>query len=160
MVRDEAWLAGRTLRWHTHPVMNNAVWQTVADHSWGVVTLMLKLWPDSRIEAVTAAHRHDTGERSSGADVSWSAKQRWPAVFAQVAVIEAQERQRIFGPDLDLTDEELDRIRLCDRIESALTVMNYAPWIMPESEWVELGEWMDEEAERLGVRVAVGDMLW
>ena len=46
-------------RWHT---ITNVKEQTVADHSWGVASIILDMWPDSSNSLITFALWHDIPE--------------------------------------------------------------------------------------------------
>ena len=50
-------------RWHT---LTNVKEQTVADHSWGVVSIILDVWPNSSIALITFALWHDVPEFAIG----------------------------------------------------------------------------------------------
>ena len=57
-------------RWHT---ITNVKEQTVADHSWGVASIILDVWPDSSNSLITYALWHDIPEFVVG-DVPVTAK--------------------------------------------------------------------------------------
>ena len=54
---------GSVKRWHT---ISNAKEQTVAAHSWGVVVIIMELWPDSRADLIYASLLHDVPEQLIG----------------------------------------------------------------------------------------------
>lgn len=66
-------MAGRIRRLHTRPM--NGEEQNVASHTWGLVMILLDLFPDVSKEALVLALRHDVPEVATGdipANVKWA----------------------------------------------------------------------------------------
>jgi hypothetical protein len=56
------YLGGQVVRFHTRPGMG----QSVAEHSFNMASLALRLWPDCRKELLVAILEHDLGEVIAG----------------------------------------------------------------------------------------------
>lgn len=88
--RDEFYLAGKVLRWHT----NFGVYpQTIADHSHGVLALILQWHPEPPLELIKAATFHDHGEIAVG-DIKSPAKLANPTLADEAAKAEWLALQR------------------------------------------------------------------
>lgn len=59
----EAWRNGQVVRKHT---MENIRAENDAEHSWGVVMLLITAWPKAPAEIIKLAVMHDCGERATG----------------------------------------------------------------------------------------------
>lgn len=106
---------GRVKRYHTHDTL---LTQNNAEHSWGVVTLLLMLKPDASIHAIKYALWHDVAEIETG-DIPATAKWRWPSLQKAIKDIEKEMNRRI--PLLsEISDEEKALIKVCDRLESMI----------------------------------------
>ena len=112
-------MAGRIQRLHTRPP--NGEHQNVAAHTWGVVMILLDLFPDVSKEAIVYALRHDVPEIVTGdipANVKWSS-----STISEVV----EEKERDFfrkmlwsyrvPDDTPYLARELLYIQLADKIE-------------------------------------------
>jgi 5'-deoxynucleotidase YfbR-like HD superfamily hydrolase len=59
----EAWRNGQTVRKHT---MENIRAENVAEHTWGLIMLLMVAWPNAPSRFLFAAQIHDSGERATG----------------------------------------------------------------------------------------------
>lgn len=68
----QAWRSGKVNRMHTMPQL---VQENIAEHTWGVLLLILRFWPDCPREFLVWAVLHDAGEVVVGdmpGHVKWS----------------------------------------------------------------------------------------
>lgn len=89
---EELWKTGRTLRWHAyHPIGE----QTVADHAWGVTTILMEIVPSDDPELVDIlryALHHDSYEYYTG-DVPYQAKEKFFTLKTAVDSVEDRLNQ-------------------------------------------------------------------
>ena len=106
----------RVKRWHTEPTLHT---QTVGEHTYGVVMLVLLLtgWEASR-SLMIAAQLHDTAERQFG-DVPGPTK-RLSGVKGQFDALEDAFMARLGAPAPTLTDTEAKLLKMADNLEGAL----------------------------------------
>jgi 5'-deoxynucleotidase YfbR-like HD superfamily hydrolase len=107
--------AGHVRRWHTKRSIHS---QTVGEHTFGVVAVILHLWPDSRVNLIKAAMWHDVPEIATG-DVPAPTKRRYPELYAAL-----QEAEHDFEEEHDLkvtlTIDERNQLKLADWVELVL----------------------------------------
>jgi 5'-deoxynucleotidase YfbR-like HD superfamily hydrolase len=112
VIRD----GGNVKRYHTAPMIGE---QTVAHHTFGVVCILLELWPDSSPNLIKAALRHDVVECMTG-DSPAPAKRAFPPLWEAL-----HEAERVllnqFGLYVAITEEEHRRLKLADWAELVLT---------------------------------------
>lgn len=106
----------RVRRWHTEPVLHN---QTVGEHSYGVMYLVLELtgWSASR-NLLLASLMHDTAERKTG-DVPGPTKRK----LGVKAAFDAMEDAHMAELGLvipALTESEAFTLKLADNLEGAM----------------------------------------
>jgi 5'-deoxynucleotidase YfbR-like HD superfamily hydrolase len=68
----QAWRSGKVNRMHTMPQL---VRENVAEHTWGVLMMCLRFYPQARKEFLAALILHDAGEIATGdipAHIKWS----------------------------------------------------------------------------------------
>jgi hypothetical protein len=150
---------GKTIRFHTHPVLSRFM-QTTADHSHGVATILLQLWPHSSSKAIYYALHHDTPEGYTG-DVPYPAKQSYPMLKTHLDAAEGDVLGKL-GMTFNITDQEYRRVALCDRIEPLMFIGTFAPWVFDTTDrddWVAQGEAVMNAAHALSVCDAVLRML-
>lgn len=107
---------GQTVRYHTNPTMIRYL-QTVADHAWGVVTILYLMHPDPSPALIKAAHFHDSGEKWAG-DLAAPFKKNFPVFARQHAEIEHELAVSNGIPKVDLTVEEELWLNFADKLES------------------------------------------
>lgn len=107
--------SARTKRWHTEPTLHT---QSVGEHTYSVMQLILVLDPAASRNLLIAALRHDTAERKFG-DVPGPTK-RMAGVKDR---FDAMEDAFMAGLGLDLpelTPGEARLLKLCDMLEGAM----------------------------------------
>lgn len=110
--------SGQVMRYHANITMNRMC-QTNADHSWGVVSLILMLHPNPSLNLIRAAQFHDCGEIFVG-DLPAPFKRAHPELAASHRAVEHQILERMGIPVPNLTMQEQDWLDFADRLESRL----------------------------------------
>ena len=107
----ELYNAGAVKRWHTVRTIQE---QTVADHSWGVISILLQICEPS-IQLLYVAAFHDLAEVSSG-DIPAPIKWAYPKLDAALDEVEHDfnETHRL---DMDLTPYEQTLLKWADMME-------------------------------------------
>lgn len=99
-------------RWHT---ITNVKEQTVADHSWGVASIIIDIWPDSSTSLITFALWHDIPEFIVG-DVPVTAKWQNENLARVVEEAETQVAKE-HGLYVKLTETEKLKLAIADLLE-------------------------------------------
>ena len=154
---ERLYLTGFGQRYAMHPEM---AWtaQTLAHHQWGVTVLLLKLFPDLSPALLEEALLHDCGEAGT-ADVSYTAKQNYPALAEVLKECEAVERADMGVPESCLSEHERECLDLCDRLESYLFARVRAPHVLEQANWQALRVGLIQSAARLGVEAQVRELV-
>jgi len=125
-VRDDARLAGRVSRYHTWPHIKE---QSVAEHSWQLLRILLCIWPDVPAHVMAYVVRHDCGEIKTG-DAPYPVKANNPDIAGGMNRVEEESLQEQWmqgflhlGPDVT-ADEK---------------------WAVKLAEFIEMWEWGEEE---------------
>lgn len=109
--------AGNLLRWHTWPHIRQ---QSVAEHTWQVIRILLAIWPDCPKSVLVEAMFHDVGERVTG-DAPYPMKKDNETLRQILNAKERAARQQMapWGvvPPIDLEDAEQNAIKLAEYIE-------------------------------------------
>jgi 5'-deoxynucleotidase YfbR-like HD superfamily hydrolase len=120
----EAWRSGTVRRYHTMEAIESNL---VSQHSWGVVLLILMLWPDAPRQLLIAAELHDFGEKATG-DMPGPVKWGNPVLESEMDRMErAHMKARL--PDtllqlLESVDEvQWGLVELCDRAEFCISMI-------------------------------------
>lgn len=156
---DRLYRTGFGQRYAMNPEM---AWtgQTLGHHQWGVAVLLLELFPDCSMATLKEALLHDTGEPGAGADVSAPAKAKYPMLAEAAEIAELAERAEMGVPWTNrLTEEEDDRIILCDKLEAYLFAKTRCPWVLGGAGWPEGKARLIGLAARLGVERQVREKL-
>lgn len=134
--------------------------QTNGHHQWGVAVLMFSLFGDriDNMAVVWEALHHDTGEMGA-CDVSYPARQKYPALAQAASAAEFEERMYLGVPEAQLTEDETAMLRLCDRLESILFASVRAPWVLQGDGWPEMVSQIKGAAWALGVGAEVEGLL-
>jgi 5'-deoxynucleotidase YfbR-like HD superfamily hydrolase len=104
--------AGKVRRWHTHNSLN----QTVADHSHGVIMLILLNHPDPSVSLLRAAAFHDMGELMVG-DVPTYSKRASVTLRNELEKLEGEALAKMGIPMPDLTEDEQLWLKWADLTE-------------------------------------------
>lgn len=155
----KAYLSGSVRRWHMNPAMAHTG-QTDADHQGRCVQLLLVLHPLPSVNLIRAVATHDGGEIDAG-DLSYDFKRQNPELAEAHASFEDRARQSTFGPDPDLTVDEVRWCKLIDRLEGAAWVLttNPAEYDRPRAGWHKAEPMMLALADDLGCGIAVRGLL-
>lgn len=133
--------AGFTCRWHTHPHLSSTQ-DRLDGHQGRVARLILALWPDAGRDLIISALTHDDGESITG-DV--------PFLRGKVGAHEDEEsdaRRKIWGMETVVDDP---RLKFADRLDAYLWAKHHAPHVQDSDGWPEARQWLEREAEALGV---------
>lgn len=117
-VRDDARLAGRVIRYHTWPHLKQ---QSVGEHSWQLLRILLKIWPSVPARVLAYVVRHDCGELTTG-DAPYPVKADNPVLGSEMNRVEAEGLQLqieagFLADTPDLTVEEKWAVKLAEFIE-------------------------------------------
>lgn len=125
-VRNDARMAGRVLRWHTWPHIRP---QTVAEHSWQLLRILICIWPEVPAHVMSYVVRHDCGEIKTG-DAPYPVKVDNPDIAEGMNRVEEQSLEEqfntgflILGPDVSVEEK----------------------WAVKLAEFIEMWEWGEEE---------------
>jgi hypothetical protein len=150
--------SGFVARYHTNPQMAWAG-QTNGHHQWGVVALLMALFPDEmNLALVWEALHHDAGEMGV-CDMSYPAKRKHRGAAEAVAEAEVNERIDMGVPKAVLLPREVEMLKFCDRLESMLFARVRAPWVLSGDGWPKMRLDLLRDAERLGVGLEVERLL-
>lgn len=122
------WAAMRVVRKHTLPYHRA---ENLAEHTWGVVHLLLCVYPNAPVSLIRKAMYHDSGEYRCG-DIPGDFKVARPEV-GEVAEEFELEAARDVLPEhlhdaLTVTSEDRLILKICDRIEFAFSC--YHEWML------------------------------
>lgn len=117
-VRDDARLAGRVLRYHTWPHIKE---QSVAEHSWQLLRILLAIWPEAPQHVLSYIVRHDCGELTTG-DAPYPVKANNPILGKEMnrverdgLMLQIEAGFLRLGPDVD--EQEKWAVKLAEFIE-------------------------------------------
>lgn len=152
----EARLASMTRRWSSNPDMCD-VHDSVAEHAYRVTLALKQYWPDSSADAITYALVHDLAEKYTG---------DWPSEFKRdnpdLAAIEANiaaEYIAALGFSFEVTRTEIDRVKMCDKLDAYLKVKHHKPWVLGRERYQKDKREVLAYAERLGVEGRVREAI-
>lgn len=115
----ELYDSGRTRRFHNQADYSGAPGQTVAEHSWGVVLIVLELCRRAQVlpsaQLMEAALLHDAAERWVG-DLPAPTKWRFPAL-AKILDEAEEEVSEEYGLKIELTNFEQRILKWADSLE-------------------------------------------
>lgn len=86
--------SGRITRYHTWPRIQQ---QSVGEHSWQLLRILLAIWPDVPREVMVHAVTHDVGEIATG-DLPFPAKARDPELKKKIDDAERSTHLRMSMP--------------------------------------------------------------
>lgn len=125
-VRDDARLAGRVIRYHTWPHIRQ---QSVGEHSWQLLRILLKIWPACPAHVLAHVVRHDCGELTTG-DAPYPVKANNPVLGAEMSRVEAE------GLDLQIQ---------AGFLADTPNLSENEKWAVKLAEFIEMWEWGLEE---------------
>ena len=158
MMALHCWRSHRIRRWHANPYLCDRH-QNLADHSWGVATLIMHLHPAPSAALIGRALLHDAGESATG-DVPRPAKEASPELrkalrFAESRAAEAQMpewmRREI------LTKQDRKWIGMADKLEAILWACHQGD-VRGEG-WGDLTAEVVKAAASLGVEKPVAALI-
>lgn len=126
VVRNDARLAGRVKRYHTWPYIRE---QSVAEHSWQLLRILLCIWPTVPAHVMSYVVRHDCGEIKTG-DAPYPVKAENNDISVGMNRVEEEALAELEATGFlilgeDVTDEE--------------------KWVVKTAEFIEMWEWGAEE---------------
>lgn len=124
----DGWMAARVVRKHTLPHHRPEI---LAEHTWGVIHIMLYVWPDAPIDAVKAAMYHDVGEHKSG-DIPGDFKADNPEVREFCDNYEHDAARSVLPErlwdSLQPSEQNAALVKFCDKAEFAFSC--YHEWML------------------------------
>ena len=117
-VRDDPRLAGRVKRYHTWPHIKE---QSVGEHSWQLLRILLAIWPTCPAHVLAYVVRHDCGELTTG-DAPYPVKANNPVLGAEMNRVEdeglmLQIESGMLYLGSDVSDDEKWAVKLAEFIE-------------------------------------------
>jgi 5'-deoxynucleotidase YfbR-like HD superfamily hydrolase len=107
--------ASHVQRWHTKRSIHR---QTVGEHTFGVVAIILHLWPYSHLNLIKAAMWHDIPEIATG-DIPAPTKRKYPDLNMALQIAE-HEFMVEHGLYEGMNSNEINRLKLADLAELVL----------------------------------------
>jgi 5'-deoxynucleotidase YfbR-like HD superfamily hydrolase len=119
----EAWRNGQVVRKHT---MENIRAENDAEHTWGVVMLLIHAWPSAPAHIIKMAVIHDCGERATG-DMPGPTKWANPVLEAEMDRLEHSHIMDTMPKHLcdeyrAMTAEEWGVVEFFDRAEFCISM--------------------------------------
>lgn len=109
--------AGRVSRYHTWPHVRE---QSVGEHTWQVMRILLAIWPEAPRELLVETIFHDAGERVSG-DAPYPIKAQNPTLKSEMDRIERAGRLEMTAwgavAPLPISEQERAVLKLAEFIE-------------------------------------------
>lgn len=125
-VRNDARLAGRVARYHTWPHIKE---QTVAEHTWQLLRILLVIWAEVPANVMGYVVRHDCGEIKTG-DAPYPVKAENSDIAAGMNRVEHDSLiEQVSAGFLRLGPDVSDEER----------------WAVKLAEFIEMWEWGEEE---------------
>lgn len=112
-VRHDARAAGAVKRWHTWPVLHG---ETVAEHSWNVLRILLQLFPDAPREVLVYVTYHDLGGVKTG-DLPYPIKRDNPVLKETMDRIETESWREQGISCEPITAYWKARVKVCDMLD-------------------------------------------
>jgi 5'-deoxynucleotidase YfbR-like HD superfamily hydrolase len=112
LIRD----GGNVKRYHTMQMIGE---QTVAAHTFGVIAVILELWPDASGDLIRAAMHHDVVETLTG-DTPAHAKWAFPELGRVIHAVEGLLHIQ-YGLNVPLNSVDVLRLKLADLAELCIT---------------------------------------
>lgn len=112
----QAWRSGKVNRMHTMPQLHR---ENIAEHTWGLLFLILRIWPEAPRDFIVWAILHDAGEIAIG-DIPGHVK--WDLPDEAREVLEVKEKDHVaqitsvnptITKELHILLEIFDRAEFC-----------------------------------------------
>jgi 5'-deoxynucleotidase YfbR-like HD superfamily hydrolase len=116
----QSWRAGKVVRMHTAPQQHR---ENIAEHTWGVIYLLIRYFPDCSKDLLVAAHAHDTGEQATGdmpGHVKWADKD----FGEKLGLMEQEHIAKLGYPVISLSQEEEYLLEILDKTEFAVSCLH------------------------------------
>lgn len=153
-----AFLAARTLRWHTNHRMAGTG-DYLDGHQGRVARIILALHPDPSADLLRAALTHDDGEHALG-DMRGDAKRNLPPELrALIDRMEEDARSLIWGPDPDLHLTNARWLEFADQLDAVMWVALHRPACLFTAHSQFCIFWLTETAAALGIDIDVAALL-
>lgn len=124
----EGWMAARVVRKHTLPHLRE---ENIAEHTWGVLHILLSIYPNVPTIVIKGALYHDMGEHKSG-DIPGDFKADNPEIRDHTERYELAAAKLVVPEEmhnaLELLPSELCLVKLCDKLEFAFSC--YHEWML------------------------------
>src|SRR5574343_452037 len=146
----KTWLATFTRRWSCNPDLCHTH-DPVGAHSARVALILWTLWPDSPRDLIVAALMHDLAESVVG-DLPPAGKSMLANAATAERLIATQNGWHIALKDVDAT-----RLRFADQLDAFMWADHHRA--TDTDEWHDAREMLVYQAERLGVRAKLEDVL-
>jgi len=140
--------SGQVTRWHAHPIMCRH-FQSVADHTWGMVALLYKMHPNPSTELVKAIIYHDSGELFGG-DLQYGFKKSHPEFAAQHEQMSSDLARQAGIPQVVVTGNDAEWLEFLDRLESWFFVLLHEPELLADLAWQSMKNYLIAKARELG----------
>lgn len=127
------WRDSFTRRWHTNPDMSHTT-DFNCSHQGRVALLVLCLFPDAGLDLLRAAITHDQGEAGVG-DVAFPVKKKYPDLAERLDQIETEHAQSRGLAAVELSEEDMRRLKICDRIDAVLWMLKCNPALADTPQW-------------------------
>lgn len=155
---DRVYKGARTQRYHTDPRLAR-LGQNLADHQWGVASLVALLNPSASATLLKAALFHDAAEFVCG-DLSAPTKNAFPQLKAEYVKAESSTlRYMGLTYEEDLTPEEQKWLKMADCLEACLYMGLYMPQYLERDDWQDCLNHALRLAKDLGAELRVKQLL-
>lgn len=125
---------GYCTRWHANPDLAH-VRETLAEHHARVAQIILALHPAPSAHLIDVALHHDAGEPEVG-DLPGPFKRNNPGIARAHAEAE-DEQLALLGIDTEISHEDVEWIRLADRLAAYAHVAQVQPQLLSRIDWRE-----------------------
>ena len=139
------WVAGLVRRWHNNPDLSHYTDHTAA-HSGRMAVIAVRIgWHDILAAIIT----HDAGEIDCG-DMPYPVKKANPELASELSALELCSRFYM-GIFVHTTKDQERRIKFLDKLDAYYFAMHYSPHLKDTVEWSDHENWLEIEADSLGV---------
>lgn len=115
-VTDRSYMSGRVTRYSVWPTIAAP---NVAEHTWGVYHVYWRIFGVPSAQLGLYIHLHDI-EELVGGDNPFPSKMMFPKLKEATTEVEAFARKRLNTPEVEVTERERHRVKVCDLVEMML----------------------------------------